>query len=93
MAEENKAPETKPRTVKAGDTVHVVCCKGTHGSRFERCHREATVEKVHQKGQFVDLTIPHESGDPKKAVSLTSSPRDDGGEKLDSWHFPESEAK
>ena len=36
--------------------------------------------------------VPHE--DPKKTVTITEAPRDDAGEQLDSWHFPETgEAK
>lgn len=82
----------KERTVKAGDRVHAVCCTGGPGAkRFERCHRDATVEKVHERGRFVDLVIAHEGGDPDRAITLRKSPRDDAGQQLDSWHFIESE--
>lgn len=81
--------ETKPRAVKVGDTVGVCCYSGKKGARFERCRREAIVDKVHHKGAFVDLTIPHESGDPTLAIKITNSPRDDRREKPDSWHFAE----
>lgn len=103
MSDETKPDETKPdaaaaaaatpaakpaRTVKVGDTVHLVHHTGATGARFAVAHAEAEVRKVYQKGKFVDLIAHHE--DPTRSLTITSAPRDDEGKQLDSWHFPEA---
>lgn len=92
MAETKDQTGTKEKTpaerpVKAGDTVHVVHHKYAPGDRFGLAHTEAKVEKVHGKGQIVDLIAVHD--DPAKAIEITRSPRDDTAMQPDSWHFPE----
>lgn len=79
------------RVVKVNDEIHVVVHKHTPARRFDKIHVDARVEKVHEKGKFVDLVIPHE--DPDQAVRITKSPRDDAGTTADTWHFPEGEPK
>lgn len=84
------APNEKPpaeRLVKVGDTVHVVHHKYAPGDRFGLAHSEAKVEKVHGKGQIVDLIAAHD--DPAKVIDIARSPRDDTAMQPDSWHFPE----
>jgi hypothetical protein len=77
------------RDVKVSDTVHLVRFDRNAQAKIVKVHCDAKVEKVHKGGKFIDLAVEHD--DPDQVIRVSKSPRDDAGERPDSWHFPETE--